>query len=69
MSSKRALRRKACDGKTRYGTFAAAAKALRGFRRYGGVDGWPRSAYPCSFCGGFHFGHVPAEQLKARARR
>lgn len=61
MSSKRAIRRKSCDGKTRFESFAAAAGALRAFLRKVGNDGWPLSPYRCRFCNGFHFGHVPVK--------
>jgi hypothetical protein len=66
MSSKRAIRRRACDGKTRFTSFAAAAGALRLLLRAGGYDGWPMNAYRCKFCNGFHFGHVPAKAIAAR---
>jgi hypothetical protein len=66
MSSKRAIRRRACDGKTRFGSFAAASAALRRLLRSGGYDGWPMSAYPCPSCGGFHYGHTPAKAIAAR---
>lgn len=66
MSSKRAIRRKACDGKTRFATFADAAAALRAFVRKVGNEGWPLSAYRCRFCNGFHFGHVPVKAIIAR---
>jgi hypothetical protein len=68
VSSKRAIRRKACDGKTRYESFAAAASALRTLLRKVGNDGWPLGAYGCRFCNGFHFGHVPTKALVARAQ-
>jgi hypothetical protein len=69
MSSKRAIRRAACDGKTRFATFGEAAGALRAFLRKASSDGWPLSPYRCKFCNGFHFGHVPVKQLEARRRK
>lgn len=66
MSSKRAIRRKACDGKTRFASFAEASGALRAFLRNVGNQGWPMGAYRCKFCNGFHFGHVPTKALTAR---
>lgn len=66
MSSKRAIRRKACDGKTRFTSYGEAAGALRALLRKVSNDGWPMSVYSCRFCSGFHFGHVPVEQLRAR---
>ncbi len=66
MSSKRAIRRKACVGKTRFVTFNEATGALRAFLRKVGNEGWPLSAYRCRFCSGFHFGHIPTKALKAR---
>jgi hypothetical protein len=69
VSSKRAIRRKACEGKTRFASFIDAAAALRTFLRAVRSDGWPMSAYRCRFCNGFHFGHVPTKSLQARGRR
>lgn len=66
MSSKRAIRRNSCDGKTRFGSFNEAAGALRALVRKIGNEGWPLQAYRCNFCNGFHFGHVPAKALAAR---
>lgn len=67
MSSKRAIRRKSCEGKTRYASFQVAASALRAFlRKAKPDDNWPLQAYRCQFCNGFHFGHVPVDQLRAR---
>ncbi len=67
MSSKRRIRRKSCTGKTRYLSFKEAEHAMTGFiRRQSGSD-WPLSPYRCKFCNGFHFGHVPLAQIKARA--
>jgi hypothetical protein len=67
MSSKRAIRRNACEGKTRFETFLEAGRALRAFlRKASSSDGWPLSAYRCRFCNGFHFGHIPVKALAAR---
>lgn len=66
MTSKRAVRRRSCEGKTRFESFAAAAGALRAFLRKASNEGWPLSPYRCRFCNGFHFGHVPVKALVAR---
>lgn len=65
MSSKRAIRRRACKGKRRFDTYVAAFAAMRALVLKKGVT-WPMNAYGCRFCGGFHFGHAPAA---ARNRR
>jgi hypothetical protein len=67
MSSKRAIRRKACDGKTRFSSFQQAHQAMRALIRKVGNEGRPMDAYHCNFCNGFHFGHVPLRLLNARA--
>lgn len=66
MSSKRRLRRNACDGKVRYTSFPEARHAMHSVIRHMGNGGWPMEPYHCEFCKGFHFGHVPAAKLKAR---
>lgn len=50
MSSKRNIRRRACEGKTRYASKEEAEQ----------VPG-PKSVHPyqCDFCGGWHRGHRP----------
>ena len=67
MASKRALRRRSCEGKRRYPSPAAAqrdaAKLAR--ERGGAID-----AYPCAFCGRWHVGHTPWRvRQEAEARR
>lgn len=69
MSSKRAIRRKACNGKQRFATLDAAWTACRNVTRHNAKKGFgtgPMNAYSCKFCGGFHFGHTPAKALNAR---
>jgi hypothetical protein len=66
MSSKRAIRRKACRGKVRYVTQAEAAAGAGRARRLHGAVGL-LSAYHCQFCGGFHFGHPPRRVRQAMA--
>jgi hypothetical protein len=59
MSSKRALRRKACDGKVRHADAGGAHTALKKLAR-AKPDHAPGSAmgvYRCGFCGGWHIGH------------
>lgn len=59
MASKRALRRKACQGKVRHADAGGAYAAMRKLGRAkpdlapGSVIG----AYKCRFCGGWHIGH------------
>jgi hypothetical protein len=69
VSSKRAVRRKSCEGKTSFASYGEAAGALRAFLRKASSDGWPLSPYRCRFCNGFHFGHVPVKTLAARRRK
>lgn len=56
MASKRHVRRKACEGKIRHPTLEQAEAMARN----------GTSPYRCSFCGGFHCGHIPGfkEQFK-----
>lgn len=58
MSSKRRLRRNACDGKRRFMTVGAALSAIKKLARQNGAR-HPETlrAYHCRFCHGFHFGH------------
>lgn len=58
MSSKRAIRRKACKGKTRYGSAKDATVAIRNLHRAKGPQGF-MTPYKCQFCGAWHFGHPP----------
>lgn len=58
MSSKRAIRRKQCKGKTRYTTQMSAQAAIGRLRRNTGTRDW-LTAYRCRWCSGFHFGHPP----------
>jgi hypothetical protein len=59
VASKRAIRRKACDGKVRYATAAEAFKAA-------GKTGKGVTHYKCRFCGKFHCGHEPGGQKRRR---
>jgi len=63
MASRRAIRRKACKGKQRYDTEAAARRGILALRRRGVLD-W-LTPYRCAFCNGFHFGHPPARVRQA----
>jgi rubrerythrin len=60
MSSKRAIRRRACTGKVRHIDAAAAARALFLLNKTKGYQG-PMNTYRCRFCGGYHIGHRPAK--------
>lgn len=62
MSSKRAIRRSACDGKIRHETRQAAVSHRNGLYRRKGEHG-TMDIYRCQFCGGWHIGH------KLRMRR
>lgn len=57
MASKRAVRRKQCDGKVRHPTQAVAANARRALIK---AKGWTGTinTYRCPFCGGWHIGHT-----------
>ena len=57
MASKRAIRRRACEGKHRYTTQTDALKALRHQPKGKGFGGM--HTYHCKFCQGFHLGHPP----------
>lgn len=58
MASKRAIRRRACEGKVRHGDKESALAhlywSLRRFEQAGYLN-----VYPCRFCGGWHIGHKP----------
>jgi hypothetical protein len=55
MASKRRLRRKACDGKIRHSTEAAAMRHYARLRY--GIGESNVKVYHCGFCGGWHIGH------------
>lgn len=57
MSSKRAMRRRECEGKQAFPTAAIAAMYNKtGAKKFG----WQRlHAYKCEFCHQFHLGHPP----------
>jgi hypothetical protein len=59
MSSRRALRRKSCEGKIRHETLGAAWIAAR--KTDGGVR-----PYKCKWCSMFHVGHEPGKQKRRR---
>lgn len=58
MSSKRAIRRKACKGKVRHVNAQDAYAHLRHLHQAKGDQG-RMNVYACRFCGGFHIGHTP----------
>lgn len=64
MASKRALRRKACGRKQRYGSAEEALAALKSLTRAKGWLGY-MAPYRCAFCHGFHFGHPPKKVRQA----
>jgi hypothetical protein len=57
MSSKRAIRRKACKGKVRHESIKEGTKAIIALRRDKGHSGM-MNCYKCKFCGGYHIGHA-----------
>jgi len=59
MSSRRALRRKACSGKIRHSTIGAAWIAA-------GKTGGDVRPYKCRHCPGYHVGHEPSKQQRRR---
>jgi len=70
VSSKRAMRRKACAGKQRFATEAEARSGIAAVHRGRGYVGL-MVPYRCQFCGGFHFGHPPRrvrQAMRAEAR-
>lgn len=68
MSSKRAIRRRQCGKKQRFATEQAAVQAIRSLiARKGPQGGW-LTPYRCAFCGGFHFGHAPAQVRRHMGR-
>lgn len=56
MSSKRAIRRRACDGKQRHPTAERAWAHITSLARSGLAKG-TLNAYRCRFCRGWHVGH------------
>lgn len=58
MASKRAIRRRACEGKIRHTSRDAALAymhwSIRRFRPPSALN-----VYPCKFCRGWHIGHKP----------
>lgn len=63
MASKRAQRRRSCEGKIRHDTFEAAVAHAHSLRHKTGDRSY--CAYPqgsrngCEFCGGWHVGRRP----------
>ncbi len=66
MSSKRAQRRRACDGKVGHTTASGAFTALRIAKSKGQFG---MSIYRCVFCGRYHIGHTPGHVRQQRAAR
>lgn len=64
MSSKRAIRRRECQGKQRFVSEVAARAGIASLRRGKGVTD-ALHTYACSFCGGYHYGHPPAKVLQS----
>ena len=69
MASKRAIRRKSCDGKIQYadqGTAWKVSHRLMAAKPSGTSGATP---YKCQFCARWHVGHRPQRVMKAiRAR-
>lgn len=77
VSSQRAMRRRACEGKVKHGSYFAAKIAARrtgelhGETEVAGSPGFNHLVpYKCKFCPGWHVGHQPVKNLRAmQARR
>lgn len=66
MSSKRAIRRRACEGKVRYESREVA------FRSAGCASARLNThltCYRCQSCGSYHIGHPPYKESRAAAQR
>jgi len=66
MASKRAIRRRACEGKRRYASRPEAKRAIFNAWRHGTVG---LNYYHCEFCGGIHIGHLPGWVKKIREEK
>ncbi len=66
MSSKRALRRRACEGKVAYPNKNSAQRALRKLEHRNQnktpPDPWPLESYKCRFCPKWHNGHARSKR-------
>jgi hypothetical protein len=67
MSSKRNIRRKACDGKEKFDTHDEAYKKAKHIQ-YKYNTGF-MAPYECQFCKKWHFGHPPKNIRNAIKRR
>ncbi len=67
MSSKRAVRRRACEGKRSYETREEARRVQGRMVRQG--EAGPLNVYHCARCGAWHVGHQPAKVRQAIASR
>lgn len=65
MSSKRAIRRRACTGKIRHAHAAAAFGCIRSMLRNKRAEPGSLLAYRCDFCNGYHVGHRKGSGLRA----
>lgn len=65
LSSKRRIRRKACQGKKAYRTTEEANKAAAHLRAHGENV----HSYHCPHCHQFHCGHIPSRVTTKEARR
>lgn len=65
MASKRAVRRRSCEGKVRHASHTDAIIALSVMKRAGKCQSDAR-VYRCKFCGGYHIGHMTDRQLAAQ---
>lgn len=58
MSSKRRVRRRACEGKQRYASSVEGNTAIWSVSRKGYKG--HMQVYKCKFCGSYHIGRAPA---------
>lgn len=58
MASKRRLRRKQCEGKSRHATAEAALIQLHRIKSKSTTSCGQLNVYKCSMCGSYHVGHT-----------
>jgi hypothetical protein len=63
MASKRAIRRKSCEGKQKHKTYQDAKYHLRHLVK---ISGGSLGVYNCKFCGSYHVGHMSNKLKIAR---
>jgi hypothetical protein len=74
MASKRNIRRRACDGKTRYPTPESAVAEAAVWSQWNarhelGHGAIPLNSYYCIFCHGWHIGHAVRSERRTRRKQ